>query len=132
AVLVPFNPKYRAHEMTSILQNSGAQLLFVCEEFAHVEREAIQSLVKEIVTVRYREPSCHSFERLLAETAQAGLPAVSQHASETFCILYTSGTTGTPKGALISHHALVQSGIAIGDSMRCTEHDVFLVLAPIF
>jgi acyl-CoA synthetase (AMP-forming)/AMP-acid ligase II len=132
AVLVPFNPKYRAHEMKSILENSEATLLFVCEEFDHVDLEAIQPLVKEIVTVRYRKPELRSYEQLLAEASPAELPEVRLNASDIFCILYTSGTTGTPKGALITHHALVQSGTTIGESMRCTDQDVFLVLAPIF
>jgi len=132
AVLVPFNPKYRSHEMKHILGNSEAKLVFVCEEFDNVDCETIRPLVKEIVTVRYRKPHFRSYEDLFRETSSAKLPAVQLEASDIFCILYTSGTTGTPKGALITHHALVQSGITIGESMRCTERDVFLVLAPIF
>jgi len=132
AVLVPFNPKYRSHEIKHILGNSGAKLIFVCEEFDNVDEEVIRPLVNEIVTVRYSKPAYRSYDALIAEAAPAALPEVRQHPADIFCILYTSGTTGAPKGALITHLALVQSGIAISESMRCTDRDVFLILAPIF
>ncbi|WP_339159387.1 class I adenylate-forming enzyme family protein [Paenibacillus sp. FSL W8-0186] len=132
AVLVPFNPKYRSHEMKHILSNSGAKLVFVCEEFENMEYEVVQPLVNEIITVRYSQPPFRSYEALIAEFEPAVLPEVQIEAEDIYCILYTSGTTGAPKGALITHQALVKSGIAIGKSMKCTDQDVFLILAPIF
>lgn len=132
AVLVPFNPKYRLHEVKHILDNAGAKLIFVTEEFEHLDPGEIQPLVEEIITVRYRKPGLRSYEDLMAKAEPGELPETQAKAADVYCILYTSGTTGIPKGALISHHALVQSGITIGESMRCTDQDVFLVLAPIF
>jgi acyl-CoA synthetase (AMP-forming)/AMP-acid ligase II len=133
AVLVPFNPKYRTHEVSHILQNSGSKLVFVCEEFENVDLEAVRPLVREIVTVRYRKEGCRSFEELSSAATIAALPEVAVNPEEdVYCILYTSGTTGSPKGALLTHSALVQSGIAIAESMRCTENDVYLILAPVF
>ncbi|WP_276352290.1 class I adenylate-forming enzyme family protein [Cohnella caldifontis] len=133
AVLVPFNPKYRTHEVRHILQNSGSKLVFVCEEFENVDFLTVRSLVQEIVTVRYRKDGYRSYEDLPASVVSAELPEVAFRPEEdVFCILYTSGTTGAPKGALLTHSALVRSGIAIADSMRCTENDVYLILAPVF
>lgn len=132
AVLVPFNPKYRSHEMKHILNNSGAKLVFVSSEFEHIELDVIERSVDDFITVRYQRSGMLSYESLIGREWPIALPDVQQEASDTYCILYTSGTTGTPKGALITHHAIVQSGIVIGESMRCTEEDVFLILAPVF
>ncbi|GAE24565.1 long-chain-fatty-acid-CoA ligase [Halalkalibacter wakoensis JCM 9140] len=49
-----------------------------------------------------------------------------------FCILYTSGTTGVPKGVMLPHRSIVQSGNTIAASLRCTSEDVFIVPAPLF
>lgn len=134
AVLVPFNPKYRLHEVQHILKNSGSRLLFVCEEFENIDLSAVESHVQEIITVRFRKEGLRSFDEWIANRAGlVRLPDLTVNPSEdVYCILYTSGTTGTPKGAMITHHALVESGIAISDSMQCTEEDVYLVVAPVF
>lgn len=132
AVLVPFNPKYRSHEMKHILSNSGAKLVFVSDEFEHIDLDFIERTKSDIITVRYSKQGFQSFESLIAKEWPAQLPEVRLQYTDIYCILYTSGTTGTPKGALVTHHAVVQSGIVIGESMRCTHQDVFLILAPIF
>lgn len=132
AILVPINPKYRTLEMKHILNNCNPKVIFVSEEFEHIHFDEIKPFVQQIITVRYEKPGYVSFHELRAKTRGNALPEMTFQVNDTFCILYTSGTTNMPKGALITHRALVQSGMIIAQSMRCTDQDVFLIAAPIF
>ena len=133
AVLVPFNPKYRLHEARHILQNSGSRIVFVSEEFEQVGFEAIQPLVEKIVTVRFAKPGFLTFSDVFSGAKGGNLPDPAiDPAEDTFCILYTSGTTGSPKGVMITHRGVVISGVEIGRSMHCTSDDVFIIPAPLF
>ncbi len=133
AILVPFNPKYRLHEAHHIVMNSGVKILFVCSEFENVGFDSFKPYLQQIVTVRYEKEGYSSFSTFV-QKQEASIPAgtVESDSDEVYCMLYTSGTTGTPKGVLITHRSVVQSGMAIADSMRCASNDVFLVIAPIF
>ena len=51
---------------------------------------------------------------------------------DVYCILYTSGTTGTPKGVMLTHRSVVQSGQTIANELYCTSEDVFIISAPLF
>jgi Acyl-CoA synthetases (AMP-forming)/AMP-acid ligases II len=132
AVLVPFNPKYRTYEVQHILKNSGVKAVFVSEEFEQVGMDAVRPLVREIITVRCRKEGLRAYEDLLSAKEKPKLPPHPPEGDDIYCILYTSGTTGLPKGVLITHRAVVQSGRTISGALRCTADDVYLVLAPIF
>jgi fatty-acyl-CoA synthase len=134
AILVPFNPKYRTHEVQHILRNSGARLLFISEEFVReIGVDFISPWVKEIVSVRFEQEGLKSWTDLLAIGERAALPEVKiDPADDVFCILYTSGTTGFPKGAMLTHRGVVMSGISVGDRMECRSDDVFLIPTPLF
>lgn len=133
AILVPFNPKYRAHEVQYILANSGAKVVFVSEEFEKAGFEGATSLVETVVTVRYEKQGYPSFSELMAKEYRTAFPSViPDPAHDIFCILYTSGTTGSPKGVMITHRSVVQSGMAIGESLKCHEDDVFIIVSPLF
>lgn len=133
AILVPFNPKYRAHEVNYILANSGAKVVFVCEDFEKVGFESVASLVETVVTVRYEKPGYRSYSELMKKEYQTAFPSVIPDPdNDIFCILYTSGTTGSPKGVMITHRSVVQSGMAIGKSLKCDEDDVFIIVSPLF
>ena len=61
---------------------------------------------------------------------QTQKPAVDEH--DTVCILYTSGTTGNPKGVLLSHHNMIENAKAGIAHMEPTKKDVFMALLPMF
>ncbi|UPT59203.1 AMP-binding protein [Geobacillus thermoleovorans] len=134
AIVVPFNPKYRQHEVEHIIKNSGMRAIFVCEEIEkHIGLSFIRTSVDQIITVRFVKSGFFSLEQLMAHATDQSLPMVTidpQH--DLFCLLYTSGTTGAPKGVMITHRGIVQSGVAIADSLRCNQDDVFLICTPIF
>ncbi|WP_445614077.1 class I adenylate-forming enzyme family protein [Geobacillus sp. YF-1] len=134
AIVVPFNPKYRQHEVEHIIKNSGMRTVFVCEEIEkHIGLNLIQTIVNQIITVRFVKSGFLSLEQLRSYATDQPLRTVAidpQH--DLFCLLYTSGTTGIPKGVMMTHRGIVQSGMAIADNLKCRQDDVFLICTPIF
>ena len=132
AVLVPFNPKYRIHEAQHIIGDTSPALLFICEDFEQsIGIESISTMVEEIITVRFKKEGIISFEQLMEYPAP--LPTVAiDSVHDLFCILYTSGSTGLPKGAMITHETIVLSGVSIAKELHMQPSDVHLIVAPIF
>ena len=92
-VVVPMNVLLKRREVHFYLGNSQAKQVFAWHEFAEVAQAGGAEAGTEVITVAPRE-----FERLLAG-APAQFADAPRDPSETAVILYTSGTTGTPKGA---------------------------------
>lgn len=135
ATVVPFNPLYKRHEIEHILTNSEPKVLFVSEAFE--ENTGIdfgKLFVKEIISVRYTEAGIKSFEDLLEEeaTCKNNITVPIHPNEDIFCILYTSGTTGMPKGVMTTHTSIVHCAFTLAKALRCTEEDVFIVPAPLF
>lgn len=134
AILVPFNPKYRLHEAQHIIKDSGVQFLFISAEFdQNVGIESTSPLVKVMVSVRFVKEGILSLEDLIHK-GEAHTPAKTEidPVHDVFCVLYTSGTTGAPKGAMLTHRGMVWSGRTIGESIHSSAEDVYLIPAPLF
>ncbi|MGN4422377.1 class I adenylate-forming enzyme family protein [Bacillus cereus group sp. MYBK30-1] len=133
AVIVPFNPKYKSHEIEYILKNSTPKILIASEEFEqNFGFEKALCTVQKAVTVRYQHAGLGSYEELI-RSAIPEIETVDINVnSDLFCILYTSGTTGIPKGVMVTHRAVVQSAQTIGRELRSTQDDVFIISAPLF
>ncbi|WP_332632357.1 class I adenylate-forming enzyme family protein [Halalkalibacter flavus] len=134
-IVVPFNPNYRQNEIDYIIGNSKPKLLFVCEKVKkNVRLEKLASSVERIISVRFEHERTMSFNSLLitnGNNTSITLPEIDID-NDIFCILYTSGTTGAPKGVMLPHRSIVQSGNTLAASLRCTTDDVFIVPAPLF
>lgn len=139
-VLVPFNTRYRQEEVEYILRNSDAKAAFFTKEFDGVNHaqqftEAKQKvdLLEHLITVRYDTEQYSSFEQLIEEGKKVRFEPVNLDPNEDlFSILYTSGSTGAPKGAMLTHSNVVQTAIKSAEGMKCTSDDVFLVAVPVF
>jgi long-chain acyl-CoA synthetase len=126
AVVVPMNVLLKQREVAFYLRDSGAKVLFAWHEFADAAHAGADAGDAEVVLV---EPG--QFERLLARCEPAPQDA-ARAADDTALILYTSGTTGTPKGAELTHGNLgrnVEASVAL---FGIDERTVALGALPFF
>ena len=137
AVAVPINWRLQAPEVQYILNDSGARLLFVSPQTAALARAAAEgtevSGIVEIPSGEQRaagEPS--EYEALIAEGSDERVP-VDVAADDLSMLMYTSGTTGFPKGAMLTHANHHWNGInnlTAGDGVG--PRDVNIASAPLF
>jgi fatty-acyl-CoA synthase len=147
-VVVALNPRYRAHELSYILGQSDAVALLVTDHLGSVDYfETLHEVLPELADAvpgelrseklpRLRHvivdaddpyPGCHRAADLLeADVA----PAARVEPDDVFTILYTSGTTSFPKGALITHRNCVPHGWNTGVVLRMSPHDRVLHALP--
>ena len=145
AVVVPMNTRYKPHEVSYILDNSEATTLFMVDAFVGIDyREMIADvrrqlpLLKNVIVVGEKADNMLSFSEV--ESLGAGLLADDRLAQrdekcdpqDNVFILYTSGTTGNPKGAMLSHHNIAENAKQVTEVLHTTEKDVFLLAVPFF
>lgn len=145
AVVVPMNTRYKTHEVEYILGNSEATTLFAVDSFVGIDylsmideiRPKLPNL-KHVVIVGKTGKDMHAWDdvvargtRLLADGKLEGREKLCDPKDNVF-ILYTSGTTGNPKGAMLSHHNIAKNAEQVTEVLRASEKDAFLLAVPFF
>lgn len=139
AVLVTVNPAYRSHELEYVLRQSGIRLLVAADRFKTSDYAA---MIEEV------RPNCPELEftalldgpvwTSLLERGRLGDPADLARAQAALSpddpvnIQYTSGTTGFPKGATLSHHNILNNGYFTGELCHYTEQDRVCIPVPFY
>ncbi|WP_320774495.1 AMP-binding protein [Streptomyces sp. CRN 30] len=139
AILVNVNPAYRAHELEYVLKQAGVRLLV--SSLAHKGSD-YRALVEQVgggcpelrETVYIGDPS---WDALTVAAAAVPPERLTAAAAELSCddpvnIQYTSGTTGFPKGATLSHHNILNNGYWVGRTVGYTEADRVCLPVPFY
>lgn len=158
AVLVTVNTNYQARELEYLLQQSEATTLIldekfkgtsyidiirtICPELMESEQGIISSKklphLKRIILMTERaEEGMYKWSEFLSFTDNVTDGALEErldslHPDDVINIQYTSGTTGFPKGVMLTHHNIVNNGKQIGDFMKLTEQDRVCIPVPFF
>ncbi|MBI3670507.1 MAG: long-chain fatty acid--CoA ligase [Acidobacteria bacterium] len=132
-VLVPLNTRYTPHELEYILRDSGMQALVYEGEFA----ETVLGLRKQVALSRWiaLDGPADSQDLVYAHSVAALSAApldVRCEPEDLLCLLYTSGTTGKPKGVMTPHRMVAWNGYNTAVSWQLLESDVSPVFTPLY
>ncbi|PLW71774.1 AMP-binding protein [Streptomyces sp. SCUT-3] len=139
AIMVNINPAYRVHELEYVLNQSGISFLVASTEYRTSDYRAMVEQVRPSCpqlreTVYIGDPT---WQALVDDGASVdpGEPAAHQAAlgcDDPINIQYTSGTTGFPKGATLSHRNILNNGYWVGELVAYTEQDRVCLPVPFY
>jgi fatty-acyl-CoA synthase len=132
AVFVPLNPRLAGPELAHVLADSGSRVLIAAPAFAEtVAKLRVEVHLDAFVTVDGTSPPAIGYERLLASARTDPIDEPVSH--EDLClIMYTSGTTGRPKGAMLSHGNIIWNSVNVVVDCDLAGDEVALLCAPLF
>ena len=158
AILVTVNTGYKRHEADYLLRQSDTHTLVMIDSCLDSDyRAIIQELCPElrhtkpgeplhcrrlpflrnVITVGFRMPGCLTFEEAMARAPlvpkeEVGRMAAKVRPDDVCNMQYTSGTTGFPKGVMLTHYNVVNDGKCIGDRMDLSTADRMMIQVPMF
>jgi fatty-acyl-CoA synthase len=132
AVLVNVNPAYRTHELDYVLRQSGTGLLVSWPRYSDSDYRAMVEEVDPACAVAYVGED--TWDALAAGTPGPELAelAAALRPEDAINIQYTSGTTGFPKGATLSHRNILNNGYFVGELVGYTERDRVCLPVPFY
>ncbi len=137
AVLVNLNPSYRSHELAYALKQSGAAMVvsasrFKTSDYVALLREAASECPELREAVFIDSARWHELAGTAVDAAALSRAAAALHTHDPIDIQYTSGTTGYPKGATLSHHNILNNGYLVGELLGYTEQDRVCLPVPFY
>ncbi len=158
AVLVTVNTAYKIHEAEYLLRQSDTHTLVMIESaldsnYRNIINEICPEIettkagtplhckrlpfLRNVITVDFKQKGCLTFNEAMARCNMVPLEeihrmAANVHPDDVCNMQYTSGTTGFPKGVMLTHYNVVNNGKCIGDRLGLSTADRFMVQVPMF
>ncbi len=137
AVLVPLNTHYRREDLGFVLKQSQAKAIVLSPRFRsndyldHVQalRNSLPAL-EHVVLLDEQAPDCVTYAQLLESAPPECLPEISPR--DVGSLQYTSGTTGFPKGALLTHEGMLKNAFATATRLGLEPGDRWTSIIPLF
>jgi len=138
AIMVNINPAYRSHELEHVLTQSGCSLLIMARGFRHTDYVSMFQEVEERLPAHIQALVIDDEWGTLREDAkrvseeELALREQTLDSDDPIDIQYTSGTTGFPKGATLSHHNILNNGYFVGRTLAYSEKDRICIAVPLY
>jgi fatty-acyl-CoA synthase len=137
AILVNVNPAYRVHELEYVVRQSGMRLLFSASAFKTSDYAAMIGEVGGAIDTLERTVFVDRDEWAEFGAGEPDRDAIAARMAalsfdDPINIQYTSGTTGFPKGATLSHHNILNNGFFVTELLNLTEQDITCLPVPFY
>ena len=158
AVLVTVNTAYKIHEAEYLFKQSDTHTLVMEKGYRDSDYSAIMAelcpelentvpgqplhskrlpFLRNVITVGFRQKGCLTWEEALQRAPQVPIEEIKRMAAavdpnDVCNMQYTSGTTGFPKGVMLTHYNIVNNGKCIGDRMNLSTADRMMIQVPMF
>ena len=133
SICTAINYRLTPHELEYVIGNSEARVVIVSDEFLDTLEEVRPRLnaAEHYIVIGKAPEGMKSYDDLIA-AASPSEPAIEQHEDDVVLQMYTSGTTGLPKGAMLTHRNLVTNAIGCSLGMQLQPADCILMVAPLY
>lgn len=129
-IVVPLNAVAGVAQVSAVLEHCDANVLFVSDKYVALFADAISACSRELTLVDTNEDTGPTWPSASATPSELVAPAID--AQDDALLLYTSGTTGMPKGARMSHRAVLAGGHNTALAHELTANDRALCVLPLY
>ncbi|MBW1614137.1 MAG: long-chain fatty acid--CoA ligase [Deltaproteobacteria bacterium] len=134
-IFVPLNYRLAANELIDILNDSGASILIYEGRFDDViDKIRLKTKIHEFVSLDASTDKVIRYEQLLSQSSEIEHEISRNHlcSNDGFCLMYTSGTTGFPKGVLLTQRNMIANIWGVQVAYRCTHMDRHIAVMPLY